>query len=157
VAIFYSIVPLFKPKVLTRVVSQIGLVVILKAAPLAIRVLLQGIIVDVIRSARGHYPGPVLLDDTLHFLLEDVKDIGRALELTTGNGTKQWGALLEPQLVRIVFVLYAYPHLTLEEMLIGDHEMYGTRHRFQGAVLPPLRLVSLYVMRWHLQDTNGHE
>jgi len=76
--------------------------VILKAASFAIRVLLEGIIVDVIRSAGSHYPGPVLLDDTLHFLLEDVKDIGRALELTTGNGEWNGALLLESQLVRIV-------------------------------------------------------
>ncbi|KAI8042851.1 hypothetical protein M5D96_004174 [Drosophila gunungcola] len=74
----------FQTKVLTRVVGQIGLVVILIAAPFAIWWLLGGII-DVIGSARGHYPGTVLLDDTLHFLLEDVKDIGRALELNNGK------------------------------------------------------------------------
>lgn len=69
---------------------------ILIAATLAIRILFEGIIIDVVGSARGHYPGPVLLDDALHFLLEDVEYIGRALELTTGSGNMERYELESP-------------------------------------------------------------
>lgn len=44
-----------------------------------------------------------------------------------------------------------YPHLTLEKMLCGYHEVYGTCHRFQCAILLFLNLIGLDVMRWHLR------
>lgn len=141
---------------LTWIVGQIGLIVIL-VSTLAIRLpaytiamLVEGIIVDVIRSTWCHNSGSIFFDDALDFLLEYFEYVGRALEL------KRW-TKIEWNVVEISagegygIHCSTHPHLALDKVLRGYHKVYGTCHGFQCAVLQLLDLIRFDVMWRHLQ------